>query len=928
MAQENIIHYSSLNGLPHDVTYSIFQDSKGYLWIGTDDGLVKFDGKEFRIFSKNDGLRSNYVIGITENENEEIVLATWGGGIHFVKNDSIIIPEIVNDDVTKLQKVFTIKDDIYSSVSGNSHFFSYSYKKRKLEKEFRFIEKVANEKFRVVKQASDRTVLFNISKFNNQAYAHYDEVRNRRNVANLKGVYRVEKDSLILEYPTLKDEWISSIGNLTEDLIYFGSRNRLYTYANDSIFSNYKIDVENNFIIKAFFGNNTNELIVLASNDKRIKQAYLFNIKTQITTKVSDVYKIQSPISDILKDHEGNIWFSTFGDGVYCIYTTKLEQAYPFQSRLVNTTIKDIEKDKYGNHLVLTDEKLFTISKVRKEIIATIDLFGLGKSVGMFNDSIFISSLTPEDISHNAYTKEIGAYKLVDLNKKGLAEIRQSELVVLNENKHVFIDDNVVFLDAIYHKNRLWISSDKGLFKYNLKDDTYKKMITQRVNKLVEKNDTIWFAINNKVKGIFNDKLFEIKESKNSIKRNINTLFFDHLDQLWIGTQNGVSVYKDGVFNFYSNNTLLSSSFVSTVYEDEENNIWIGGNKGITIIKNNDLQKMQKPPVLNIYQKANSFKVDVISYSRAYAIEWQYKLNDSKWKISNTNEFEYKNYNPGTYNIVFRAKKQNSDWIVSEPYHFKISMPWFKRSWGILIIVLVPSLFILVLINYQLRRSKKRNILLRREIDKRVVLESKLESVRDNIAKDFHDDLGNKLARISILSNLLNDSDNIINSEGKELLEQVINDADYLYKGTKDFIFSLSTQSNNLEELVTYISDFAEDYLKQFNIVFDVEKYIDNNSKLPDYWSKQLLFIFKEIITNVVKHSQCEKVILKFHFENDILTISCLDNGKGFELKQQRLNGLNNIKQRADEIGASLDIHSTLNKGTHVIFTGKTTSLM
>ena len=196
-------------------------------------------------------------------------------------------------------------------------------------------------------------------------------------------------------------------------------------------------------------------------------------------------------------------------------------------------------------------------------------------------------------------------------------------------------------------------------------------------------------------------------------------------------------------------------------------------------------------------------------------------------------------------------------------------------------------------------------------------------TVRDNIAKDFHDDLGNKLARRSIFSNLLNDEKSSLNPEDKELLQQIELDANYLYKGTKDFIFSLKSESDNLEELITYLSDFGEDYFKQFQIVFEVEKTIEKPLILPYYWSKQIIFIIKEVMTNTVKHANCNYTKLGFSFENETLTICFMDNGKGFDTKKiQQSNGLKHMKTRAQGIDCKLIIESC-NKGTSVKLKGK-----
>ncbi|GAA4805476.1 hypothetical protein GCM10023330_09950 [Litoribaculum gwangyangense] len=239
-------------------------------------------------------------------------------------------------------------------------------------------------------------------------------------------------------------------------------------------------------------------------------------------------------------------------------------------------------------------------------------------------------------------------------------------------------------------------------------------------------------------------------------------------------------------------------------------------------------------------------------------------------------------------------------------------------------LVIVLILFIGTI--FQLKRTKQKNQALKEAYEKQVALEKELTAVRENIAQDFHDDLGNRLARISLLSSLVNKE--VSNKEEKlrSKVKQITDDANDLYLGTRDFIFSLKENSDFVEELVTYLSDFGENYFSKTNIKFELEKHIDVNDKLPYYWSKQLIYIFKEAMTNALKYARCNYVSLKFIYKKNELEIMCTDNGIG--IAQQDLNssnGLSNMKERAHKIGGFLHIETKEKEGTKIIFKGKTT---
>lgn len=243
--------------------------------------------------------------------------------------------------------------------------------------------------------------------------------------------------------------------------------------------------------------------------------------------------------------------------------------------------------------------------------------------------------------------------------------------------------------------------------------------------------------------------------------------------------------------------------------------------------------------------------------------------------------------------------------------------------WFVLIaLLLILLLFITKMI--QLKKTRQRNKELKIALERQIQLEKELSDVRDEIAQDFHDDLGNKLARISLLSNLVSGEASIDDPKVKSKLKQITEDANGLYKGTRDFVFSLKSNSDYIEVVATYLSDFGEDFFGKTKVKFIVEKNIDSNKKLPHYWNKQLVFIFKEALTNALKHSKCQEIKLSFVLKNNTLKISCIDDGIGIsETDLKSSNGLSNMKNRAQKIGGQLTIDSVLNKGTTITFIGK-----
>ena len=70
------VHITTQNGLPNDICYDVNQDTRGYIWIGTEYGAARFNGRKFRSFSTHDGLSSNYIIGLTPYK-DGVAMASW-----------------------------------------------------------------------------------------------------------------------------------------------------------------------------------------------------------------------------------------------------------------------------------------------------------------------------------------------------------------------------------------------------------------------------------------------------------------------------------------------------------------------------------------------------------------------------------------------------------------------------------------------------------------------------------------------------------------------------------------------------------------------------------------------------------------------------------------------------------------------------------
>lgn len=929
-SQENIIHYSTKNGLPHDITYGLFQDSDGYLWIGTDNGLAKFNGQHFKLFNKN--LKSNFVIAINEDQNKNKIIATWGGGVHIIKNDSIIIPKINNDKTSKIDNIKIINNDIIShNIKGNLYYkkidsgytksiISANYKNSRLNK--------INIDFFDSPQKQNGV----ISVLNNTLFLHNGIPLINKSQHKLKGIYSVDSEfKKYKQLPFLKNNVIESLTKLNDSIYAATQKDSIFLFNQKKLIKSYKINISNSTIVNIKKTSNS-DLLILTSDKKGFKTAYLFNPKTNHLKNFKTILNTKQPISDIIEDHEGNIWVSSYVDGLYMYNPNQCNFKTINKTSLPESNVKSIINWKTYT-TVLTQNHVTLFEGFKKKRVIPLKGFGKAITTTPFN-KLYINSV------HSKSSKlvfkdyiEKHAFKSFFIDSIGLVEYGDSIRIPKLNKKGIV--NNKIILDCILHKDTLWFATNSGYYFYNkhkhaLQSSNYNKLNNIEITKLCKNKDTLYIGTR---KGLFkqnNDSLSFFDTNNGLLDQNINTLLVDYKNQLWIGSQKGISVYNGKNFVHLSQKTGLLAPYVETLYEDNNYNIWAGGNKGITVINNNTRLQTQEQPLINITQNKATFNYEVISYNRAQSLIIEYKIDHSPWKseLNATGNLDFSNLQKGNHTFILRAKKQDGNWGLSKKYNFKISIPWYKNWVYITVYLSIFFISIIIVIVKQLQKSRSRNIFLQNTIINNQKLEAELTNVKNNIAQDFHDDLGNKLARISILSNLITSNNKTINEEDKKIIHQISNDANYLFKGTKDFIFSLKENSNYIEELITYLSDFGEDYFNQFKIGFIVEKQIDSNIKLPHYWSKQLIFIFKEAMTNSVKHAKATKVELQFFLNDTHLTVKCIDNGIGFKhTAKASIGGLSHMKKRAENINCSLNIN-TSSSGTTITFHGKTTSKM
>ena len=212
ISQNEILHFSTHNGLPHDLTYGLFQDSHGFVWIGTDNGVVKYDGKEFQLFNTSDGLSSNYVIAIRELNNQTMVLGTWGGGLQFIKNDRVQHWETTLESPLKLNSLCVLGDTIFSYYGHRNLLFSLDTAKQHYQYRYRVFKK--DQWAPYSDSLNSNLPLIAFTKVGDRVFGHYKEFGRSEmedSSLGLKGIYEQQSEGFLKVFPSLGNKKITAL---------------------------------------------------------------------------------------------------------------------------------------------------------------------------------------------------------------------------------------------------------------------------------------------------------------------------------------------------------------------------------------------------------------------------------------------------------------------------------------------------------------------------------------------------------------------------------------------------------------------------------------------------------------------------------------------------------------------------------------------
>ena len=320
----------------------------------------------------------------------------------------------------------------------------------------------------------------------------------------------------------------------------------------------------------------------------------------------------------------------------------------------------------------------------------------------------------------------------------------------------------------------------------------------------------------------------------------------------------------------------------------------------------------------------NSLRVRFVSLdlSQADHNRYRYKLGNAQndWiDLGKTHELSLFSLSPGTYELLVDGSDRNGNWS-QQPAQLRIEiLPPFWRS-PLAYVLYVCLLFLIIYTFYRIRLHNKIRKL-KEEARLQQALVEEREQLRQENAADFHDELGNKITKISLFLELAERS--LHNQQSPDSwLKQIRNNVVELASGFKDLLWVIDPHNDSIFDTFIRLKEFGEDLFENTEVAF---RSIGLKEEFRQYElgpqnRKQVVMIFKEAMNNSLKYARASNVSLKIEKEASFARISLLDDGAGFEIDSGNGGrGLVNMKRRSDLIGAAISVNSQPGKGTQIV---------
>jgi signal transduction histidine kinase len=313
------------------------------------------------------------------------------------------------------------------------------------------------------------------------------------------------------------------------------------------------------------------------------------------------------------------------------------------------------------------------------------------------------------------------------------------------------------------------------------------------------------------------------------------------------------------------------------------------------------------------------FEFACLSFSSRENVNFRYRLAgfDEGWIEAGTQpSAAYPRLPAGNYRFEVMACNSSGRWSEAPAVVAFTVAPFVWQTWWFQAAVVVGFT---VAVIWTVRIVSYRRLHVR---VKTLEQQAAVERERARIARDIHDDVGNRLTRILLLSGLA-ERDQADAAKATEHLRQITASATEVTESLDEIVWAVNPRNDTLVHLIDYIGSFTVEFLRTAGIQAE----IDLPDRPPEHAVsadvRHNLFLgIKEAINNVVRHAGATEVKVRVVIVGDEMHVTVADNGRGFAAAPDNAtaDGLRNMHARLAEIGGRCEIESAPGAGTRVTF--------
>ena len=944
-------HFTSENGLSENFVYTIYQDKKGFLWIGTHDGLNRYDGYGFKKFrhdpADSNSLPDNTIYSICEDRLGNIWMGTNAGLCKYDPSTGRFNTITLNKKLTAVQQVMAVnKDELML----------------RHERRLSLINTITQKEIPL--SYKDSSGLHSISFSGSPLSKDQQE-----NIYTLNHGYG---DATILKYDP-KNKWFTKLITLAVPE-KFAKRNRGYFF----------IDTRN--------------LCWLSMGDEEL---HVYNISSSYTKKDQPLEPVRihntNAINHIFEDNEGNTWIASFSGLIYHDRVTNKTHWYKQDVKNASSISSDVVQHIFQDHTgilwVATSNGLNKLNPSQKKFRHLTRAQNIND--GLYNNfvlGIFLESDDQLRIHYNFYEKElfsrynirnqsfehvgIAGYDPVSMIREILVQNPERltnqllrkvierfkkiigpawmdkikgqiwiddqqklwyEMGFLNSNPYWLYDTALVDMQ-LYGKD-LWIASPKGLIQFNTNTQTYIVYTTDgqgnnKINSndvtcfLFEQNGNMWIGTKGGGLNFFDrqkNNFYHFTEKDGLCNNSIYCLVKDDNGRIWIGTSLGLSNFDPFTKKF--KNYFRADGLVNNEYNRKSackmpgGTIFMGGMDGIDFFHPDSLVSNETKPQVQITdfkifnqsvypgkmtelelkhdQNFISIEFAAMDFSNPAANKFAYQLKgaDKDWVLLEGRNFTTYSYlPPGTYHFLVKAANSDGVWN-EEPasFHFTISPAWYQTWWFMAMIVAVIIVASYALFRYRLQQKLR------------------LLQVRNRLHRDLHDDVGATLSSVKAYSEILQK-----NPDNPVIAELIKDNSTEMLERLEVIAWATNPQHDHFKSLKSLMVKFAAPLCHSKNIQCSIDsKGINEEMLMPGEIRQNIFLVFKEAINNMVKYSEAAECSTNIYINKNQFVLQIADNGKGFDGTTKGTgNGWKNMQKRTVDLNGELVIDSKPGKGT------------